>query len=61
MPPRYVKPYVKRNKSDMADADAICEAARSAEHAVCRNQDLSLLLILSAAEILGFSNSGGRQ
>ncbi len=26
MPPRYVKPYVKRNKSDMADAEAICEA-----------------------------------
>ncbi len=26
MPPRYVKPYVKRNKNDMADAEAICEA-----------------------------------
>ncbi len=26
MAPRYVKPYVKRNKSDMADAEAICEA-----------------------------------
>jgi transposase len=26
MPPRYVKPYVKRNKSDAADAEAICEA-----------------------------------
>ena len=26
MPPRYVKPYVKRNKSDAADAAAICEA-----------------------------------
>jgi transposase len=23
---RYVKPYVKRNKNDMADAEAICEA-----------------------------------
>jgi transposase len=26
MPPGYVKPYVKRNKNDMADAEAICEA-----------------------------------
>ena len=26
MAPRYVKPYVKRNKTDMADAEAICEA-----------------------------------
>ena len=26
MPPHYVKPYVKRNKNDMADAEAICEA-----------------------------------
>src|SRR5690554_2845545 len=26
MPPAYVKPYVKRNKKGMADAEAICEA-----------------------------------
>ncbi len=26
MPPAYVKPYVKRNKNDAADAAAICEA-----------------------------------
>ncbi len=26
MPPAYVKPYVKRGKNDMADAEAICEA-----------------------------------
>ena len=26
MPPAYVKAYVKRNKNDMADAEAICEA-----------------------------------
>jgi transposase len=26
MPPGYVKPYVKRNKNDVADAEAICEA-----------------------------------
>ena len=45
MPARYVKPYVKRNKNDAADAEAICEAARSAglrpttNHAVCSDQD----------------------
>ena len=26
MPPAYVKPYVKRGKNDVADAEAICEA-----------------------------------
>ena len=28
MPPGYVKPYVKRNKNDAADAEAVCEAVR---------------------------------
>src|ERR1043166_2057732 len=28
MPPRYVKPYVKRSKNDAADAEAICEAVQ---------------------------------
>jgi transposase len=28
MPPRYVKPYVKRGKNDAADAEAICEAVQ---------------------------------
>jgi len=27
IPPQYVKPFVKRNKTDSADAEAICEAA----------------------------------
>ena len=30
MPPAYVKPYVRRNKTDAADAAAICEALRAA-------------------------------
>ena len=30
MPPAYVKPYVKRQKNDMADAEAICEAVTAA-------------------------------
>jgi transposase len=28
MPAKYVKAYVKRNKNDAADAEAICEAVR---------------------------------
>jgi transposase len=35
LPPRYVRPYVKRNKTDAADAAALLEAARCADiHAV---------------------------
>jgi transposase len=30
MPPAYVKPYVKRQKKDAADAEAICEAVTRA-------------------------------
>src|SRR6187397_3297502 len=30
MPPAYVKPYIKRQKNDMADAEAICEAVTRA-------------------------------
>ena len=29
MPPAYVKPYVKRSKTDAADAAAICEAVQA--------------------------------
>jgi hypothetical protein len=28
MPPTYVKTYVKRQKNDMVDAEAICEAVQ---------------------------------
>jgi transposase len=38
MPPAYVKPYVKRQKNDATDAEAICEAVTRA-HAVRRDQD----------------------
>src|SRR5688572_2090204 len=31
MPPAYVKPYVKRQKNDAADAEAICEAVTRAK------------------------------
>src|SRR5689334_20197178 len=37
MPPAYVKPYVKRQKNDSTDAEAICEAVT--RHAVRADQD----------------------
>jgi transposase len=49
MPAAYVKPCVKRGKTDAADAEAICEAVQHptmyypagdaciAERAICRN------------------------
>ena len=39
MPPQYVRPYVKTNKHDAADAEAICEAVRAARHAVRAGQE----------------------
>ena len=35
MPAKDVKAYVKRNKNDAADAEAICEAVTAADHAFC--------------------------
>jgi transposase len=37
MPPAYVKPYVKRQKNDMADAEAICEAV-TRSHSIRANK-----------------------
>ena len=34
MPPAYVKPYVKRQKNDATDAEAICEAVTQGRSAV---------------------------
>lgn len=48
MPPRYVKPYVKRQKNDAADAEAICEAVtrpnmRFVEVKTCEQQGILVL------------------
>ncbi len=48
MPPRYVKPYVKRQKNDAADAEAICEAVtrpnmRFVEIKTCEQQGILIL------------------
>jgi transposase len=34
--PQFVKPYVKRNKNDAADAEALCEARVDRRCASCR-------------------------
>lgn len=42
MPPTYVKPYVKRQKNDAADAEAICEAVmRGRRCDLCHSNPLS--------------------
>jgi hypothetical protein len=38
MPPAYVKPYVKRQKNDMAEAEVICEAGDQSQHAADRGE-----------------------
>jgi len=38
MPPQHVKPYVKRQKNDAADAAAICEAVERTQHEVRSRQ-----------------------
>ena len=41
IPPQYAKAYVQRGKSDVADAEAICEAGESTETAqeLCADQE----------------------
>ena len=48
MPPQYVKPYVKRNKHDQADAEAICEAVTrpSMRFVAIKSKDQQSVLIL---------------
>ena len=36
MPPAYVKPYVKRQKNDATDAEAICEAVTRPTCGLCQ-------------------------
>ena len=48
MPPAYVKPYVKRNKNDAADAEAICEAVTrpSMRFVAIKNEEQQGVLML---------------
>ena len=55
MPPRYVKPYVKRSKNDAADAEAICEAVRRPTMrfvAVKSAEQQSILMLHRTRELL---------
>ncbi|PWL27805.1 MAG: IS110 family transposase [Marivita sp. XM-24bin2] len=54
LPPAYVKPYVKRQKNDMADAEAICEAVtRPNMHFVAvKSADQQAVLMLHRARDL---------
>ena len=54
IPPAYVKPYVKRQKNDMADAEAICEAvSRPNMHFVAiKSADQQAVLMLHRAREL---------
>ena len=39
MPAQYVKPYVKTNKNDCIDAEAICRSCNPAQDALCADQN----------------------
>jgi transposase len=39
MPANYVKPYVKRGKTDVVDVEAILLSCQTANNAVCQNQN----------------------
>src|SRR6201992_1733508 len=54
MPPAYVKAYVKRNKNDAADAEAICEAVTrpSMRFVPVKNADQQSVLMLHRARNL---------
>jgi transposase len=41
IPPAYVRPYVKRQKNDCADAEAICEAVGGRICGLCRRRQPS--------------------
>lgn len=55
IPPQYVKPYVKRNKNDKIDAEAICEALGRPSMrfvAIKTADEQAALMMLSVRELL---------
>ncbi|SFB56269.1 Transposase [Rhizobium sp. NFR07] len=54
MPPRYVKPYVKRNQNDAADTEAICEAVKrpNMRFVPIKTADQQSILMLHLTRIL---------
>ena len=64
MPPAYVKPYIKRQKNDAADAEAICEAVTRANMRFVETktpEQQSCLMAPSHAPSLHPSADGGDQ
>lgn len=59
MPPAYVKPYVKRNKNDAADAEAICEAVRrpTMRFVPIKSADAQSILMLHRARLCWSANA----
>jgi transposase len=54
MPPGYVKPYVKRNKTDGRDAEAICEAMQrpTMRFVAIKSQEQQAVMVLHRARAL---------
>ena len=49
MPPQYVRPYVKTNKHDAADAEACCEAVQrpGMRFVPAKGEDEQAMLVLT--------------
>ena len=62
MPAAYVKPYVKRGKTDAADAEAICEAVRrpTMRFVEIKSEDQQAVLAIHRARDLVPCRSSGR-
>jgi transposase len=63
MPPAYVKPYVKRGKTDAADAEAICEAVTRPTMrfvAVKSIEQQAVLMLHKTRDLLVRKRWGGR-
>ncbi len=54
IPPAYVKPFVKRQKSDAADAEAICEAAQrpTMRFVAVKSEDSQAAAVLRGARLV---------
>lgn len=59
MPPSYVKPYVKRGKTDAADAAAICEAVTrpSMRFVAIKTEACSSVMVLHRTGDFWFANA----
>lgn len=60
MQPGYMKPYVKRNKNDAADAEAICEAVArpNMRFVPIKTQDQKSILMLHRTRMLFMRQQG---